>query len=204
MSLTMEQATKQKEDASVLDYRAALEAVRAALAGTGSYPRTLPAATVTPATVPVELSGGGKRPGIPPVTLIYSRADAYIYGFSWADEGRTSTKRFFGEDAEKAMGSQVPALKFKPAYSDMGWQKDKDLRTVRLDEVLFALNRIAKGKEVTKDDMVAILVGFAEAARFKDIEEQVIAGTPIDGKTLDWSGARSKGDLLLQKAPKKG
>jgi hypothetical protein len=178
------------------DYGTALGTVRTALAGGGPYPRTLPGANANPVAQSVSLAGAFDVLGIRPVTLIYKRANAYIYGY--AANGRTV--RFGGPDAAAVVPVADDTLPFDPDYAAMGWQKNLDMRTVKLDAVGVALSGLAEGTAVSKGDMIAILVGFAEAARFRDIEEAVTEGKAIDGKRLDWSSQRAPGDLLLKQA----
>lgn len=180
------------------EYVDALDAVRTALGGGGTYPRTLPAATTTPRVVRVDLSNGGQRQHIPPVTLIYDGSSAYIYGYVGENGG---TVRFGGTDAPNFVPVAQHTLGFKPDYLDMGWDKSNNTRTVTLSQVVAALYGLATGEGVSKGDMITILIAFAEAARFKDIERAVLGGTSFPGKCLDWSYAqRAMADLLLRKA----
>ncbi|HYZ31699.1 MAG TPA: ribosome-inactivating family protein [Crenalkalicoccus sp.] len=176
-------------------YRECLVNIRLALGGGGAFPRSLPTGAAGNNPVMVDLTVGGQLGECPAVTLIYQAKNAYIYGYV----GSGSTVRFKGTDASKLITTFTAQLDFEPDYAAMGWQKNQTNRDIDLDAVYAALGGLASGKPVSKGDMATILIAFAEAARFRDIENAVVAGTPIVGKSLDWSSTtRSASDLLLK------
>lgn len=116
-----------------------------------------------------------------------SMPDLYLSGIQVESEEGNVLYRFQGSDFD-IVNCDTHDQDFKEDYASMGWNKSQDLTTVTLDDVNDAAFQFYAGTP-NKAAFKAIVIAFCEGFRFSKIADKVAAGTPIDGKELDWSAA---------------
>jgi hypothetical protein len=121
------------------------------------------------------------------VQIVYNLSDLYIAGFVVKDLGFS----FKGKGNLFAAPGMGGNFQFTEDYASMGMDRNAPW-SVTLDNVTFDLKALSSltPDNVKKFDgktVARIIVAFAEALRFADIEQAVVKGMPFDPKTaLDW------------------
>jgi hypothetical protein len=174
-------------------YRQNITAARLALsdAGTGPQPapRTTRASGFTTFTVTDDTS---------PLTLIYTANNLYIEGFQ-----KGAGPVFLHKNSGYSI---TPGTRFSfgNEYKELSYDRLGAI-TVTLDNVNGALGTAYNAKATTSADALKraflyLAIAFAEAVRFDDVLDHIIAGTEIDD--LDWTKHKDQTKIcVIQSAP---
>lgn len=151
-------------------------------------------------TLPTIPNGGGLPIFVPlaglddnehaAISLIYLPYNMYIQGYR--AEGKVI---LFGDT--QVVINHTAKLPFGSTYQNMGWNKNIDNTTVTLADVDAALWAISGGSAGSKAQMLAIVVAFAEGARFWDVEKAVTEGTEITNDMVNWDKQKVAGHTRL-------